>query len=228
MEHYEVTDKVKHLRTLRGSHSSVAVYFISFGIWRFFMWRVVSDVWKVSQSFLNVGSSPRSDKRRIPRDCNLQSLINTNICLCQRTTSWRRVEDLDANYYMVSSMIVLVAALSNRQFVKRSPDMSHSLHLWWSFRPANLKLTVTDLSAASIYKNTNSKHVQHTVTVCSRMVVKIQFPVLRVSPKVSQSLLTFEIGSNAVIMTTNSRVHLSRHKPMLVAFDKCLLICLAM
>jgi hypothetical protein len=102
--------------------------------------------------------------------------------------------DVDATSYMVSAMILFVAALSNRQFVKRSTDMSHSLHLWWSFRPTDGYWPYSQHLFAWIQARA---HVQRTVRVCCRIVVQIQSPVL--SPKVSQSLLSFEIGSSVSI-----------------------------
>jgi hypothetical protein len=173
---------------------------IFYFLWDVTIFHVARSFWRLESIAVLFERRELPEKRQAPYPTRLQS---SNINKYKRMSVpkndiLKASGNLDANDYMVSAMILLVAAPSNRQFVKRSPDMSHSLHLWWSFRPTSLKLTVTDFTAASIYKNTNnSKHVQHTVTVCSQMVVKIQFPVL--SPKVSQSLLTFEIGSNVSV-----------------------------
>jgi hypothetical protein len=67
----ETIDEVKYLHKVWGSHGSAAIYFISYGIWWFFVRRVVPDVMKYRSPFKTLGTTRPNDKRHIPQDSNL-------------------------------------------------------------------------------------------------------------------------------------------------------------
>jgi hypothetical protein len=164
MELNEVTHEVKYLRTFWGSYSSVAMYFISFGMGRFFhvascFWRSESIVvlfkrWELKRPVTSATSHqtvifrhrhkcvpvPKHDTLKACANCGCELIygfIDDSICCC---TFQPAVCEKMPRYGLIRSFCDVVQA-------------------YWR---------LLTLLAASVCRNTD---VQRTIRVCCQIVV---------------------------------------------------------